>query len=249
VVSKTTQCTMMALTSVDYFNVGLQTWIPFTSSSFTVLRSSSGSFSIRPTTFSPPAPTTGTSGDDKSSSKAPLIGAIVASLLILVLIVVVVLFYSKRKCPSYCHKEEKKDQVIMKKHPSLSDIQIKNNSDYAEPGEIQFHPALESPTNFENKSYLTALRGGNNLLVNNNKTNYVNFPHHANGDLEPDQGPTKPLMTSNNDYEQIYEDPDKQMNNYEPLGDIAERPTYHTLNIPTENEDEFYEDMTKSGTV
>ena len=47
VVSQATDCPRMTLSSVDYFETGLQTWMPFSKVAFTIIPSSSGTFSIR----------------------------------------------------------------------------------------------------------------------------------------------------------------------------------------------------------
>jgi len=125
------------------------------------------------------------------------------------------------------------------------------SKDYAEPDEILFKKPLESPTNFENVAYLTALRLNNKASNNNRKSNYENLSPYSNGELETDEGGTKPLMTSTNLYESIAPDADKNNENYEPLSN-SERPTYHTISTsPNDADDnEFYEDMSpKGGTV
>lgn len=133
-------------------------------------------------------------------------------------------------------------------------------SDYAEPSEIGFTPPLDSPTNFENKSYMTALRGDLNINPpNNNNKNYVNFPsnQHNGGEFtkERDNSATRPILTSNNDYEQIlYEKPNNEggdpTENYEQL-EQSDIPQYHTINVASpENRDDLYEPMIpKLGTV
>ena len=114
---------------------------------------------------------------------------------------------------------------------------------------------MESPTNFDNKAYLTALRFSNQVTNNNRKSNYQNIFPYSNGELETEgkEEGTKPLMTSTNIYERIaYEPPnaDKNNENYEPLSN-SERPVYHTISSPKDAEDDqFYEEMsTKGGTV
>ena len=107
---------------------------------------------------------------------------------------------------------------------------------------------------------MTALRGNHNISnTNNNNKNYVNFPsQQPNGGVKVEGGENstvKPFLSSNNDYEQIlYDDPNSNngggsVENYELLPQ-SNIPTYHTLNIQSNTDNELYEDLSpKLGTV
>ena len=108
---------------------------------------------------------------------------------------------------------------------------------------------------------MTALRGDMNInSSNNNNKDYVNFPsNQQNGGGSTkgrDSSAVRPILTSNNDYEQIlYDEPNNEgedpVENYETL-EQSDIPQYHTINVASpENKDNLYEPMIppKLGTV